>query len=299
MAGRIFAVTTYHEAGEAAEAAEEWKKLGICAIGWGPPNFCKCKNKEEIKRRLSKIGWDTRGAEDIWYFIGEMSEGDLVLAYSRDNTIAYVGEVKGPCKFDRDNSIGDLDGFDYPHQRKVEWWEEPHHFDRHDLPKYLSDQFGKRGVTVAEINPGSKGFKGFEMIVKSCASSGSKFPGINEDTIKAGLLKYLHRSLDRLEDGLIIKSAEISIGKQKRSRPDFIAEDKQGRTVLIECKGTAGESAVEQIQSYAKEYGENKYRLLIIAFKINEACRLAAKKAGNIELVECDLDFHKSKTVRM
>lgn len=296
MTGKVFAVTTYHKSGErAVEAAEEWKRLGICAIGWSwIRNLCRCKNKEEVAERLRKSG-GKYGAEDIWNFVGKMSDGDLVLAYSRNNTIAYVGEVKGPCKSDRDNVIGDPNGkFEYSYQRKVEWWNEPHHFDRYDLPKYFAVQFGKRGITVAEIDIGSKGFEGFIKIIKACASSSSKFPGINEDAVKAGLVKHLYHSLDQLEKGLIVKKAEVAIGKEKRPRPDFIAEDIEGRTVLIECKGTAREDAVDQIEGYRKEYGKGKDpRLIIVAFRINEACRLAARKAGSIELVECDLTFIK------
>lgn len=296
MVRKIFAITTYHEPGEkAALMAEEWRRLGICAIGWSDANLCTCKNKNEIVRRLRANNYDIRGAEDVWLFIKEISEGDLILAYSRDNTIAYVGIVKGPCEYNRSNSVGDPKGeFDYAHQRKVEWWTEPHHFDRHDLPKYIADQLGRRGKTVTEIDPGSKGFDGFVEIVNACANSGSRMPGMNEDTVKAGIVKYLHCSIDRLEKGLRIKHAEIAIGKPKKARPDFIAEDKTGRIVLIECKATAGESTIEQVKEYEKQYGKGKeVRLIIVAFRINDACRKKAFEAGNIELFECDLDFRK------
>ncbi|MEM2102668.1 MAG: hypothetical protein QXM22_04065 [Candidatus Bathyarchaeia archaeon] len=293
MASRAFAITTFHTSlgNKAIEAAEEWKRLEICAIGWSRvPYLCKCKSKEEVTDQLRKYGYSSYGAEDIWKFVGEMKEGDLVFAYSRNNTIAYVGLVDGPCRLNRDNVIGDPKGeFRYAYQRKVRWWDEPHYFDRRDLPSYFADQFGKKGITVAEIDVGSKGLEGLIKIVKTCAISSSKFPGINEDVIKAGLLKYLHHSLDRLEKGLILKSAEVPIGKRKR--PDFIAEDAHGKTVLIECKGTAAESAVEQIRNYGKEYGKDS-RLLVVAFRITDTCRSAAKKA-NVELVECDLDFYK------
>lgn len=294
MANRAFAITTFHTSldNKAIEAAEEWKRLGICAIGWSRvPYLCKCKSKEEVTDLLRKNGYSSYGTGDVWKFVGEIKKGDLVFAYSRNNTIAYVGVVDGPCGLNRDNVIGDPKGeFGYAHQRKVHWRDEPHHFDRRDLPNYFADQFGKKGVTVAEIDVGSKGLEGLIKILNTCAISGSKFPGINEDTIKAGLLKYLHYSLNRLEKGLRLKSAEVAIGKRKRPRPDFIAEDEYGKTVLIECKGTAGESVVEQIQSYGKEYGKDS-RLLVVAFRITDACRSAAKKA-NVELVECDLDFH-------
>lgn len=299
MTGRIFAITTYHEgARKATEAAELWKNLGICAIGWSDINLCESgvfRSEEEIKQALRGKGYRPQESKNIWYFIKEMNEGDLVLAYSRNNTIAYVGEIKGPCKRNVRNPIGDPKGrFDYAHQRKVEWWKEPHHFDRHDLPRYFADQFGKRGVTVAEIMPRAKGFEKFIKIIKTCARSGSRLPGINEDAIKAGLVKYLYGSLDKLEQGLKIKNAEIAIGKKRRPRPDFTAEDKEGRTVVIECKGTAGENAIEQVQGYRKEYSRGtEPRLMIVAFTITDSCRLAARKAGNIELVECDLDFHK------
>jgi len=295
MTQRIFAIITHHKLGNEVEAAELWKKLGICALGWPSINFCRYRSEEAIRERLKKENLNTRHAKEIWRFVGEINKGDLVLAYTRKNTIAYVGEVKGPCEFNTRNVVGNLEGkFYYPHQRKVKWWNEPHHFDRLDLPPNFRDQLGKHRVIVAEVDPGSKGFEGFIKILKACAGSGSKFPGINEDTVKAGLVKHLNHAIDRLEQGLVIKDVEIAIGKQKKSRPDFVAEDKQGRIVLIECKGTADTRTFEQIQDYGKAYGKGKNpRLFIVAFRITEPCRVAARKAGNIELFECDLDFHK------
>lgn len=288
MTHRIFAITTHHKYSE--EAAEEWKKLGICAIGWSPIDFSKCKSIDEIKRLLKQKYRSTSDADQIWRFQRGIDKGDLILAYARHNTIAYVGESKGHRKFNKNNTIGDPEGkYRYANQMQVMWWDEPRYFDRWDLPEYISNQFGKRHITVTEINPGSKGFEGFVAIVKSCARSDSKLPGMKEDMVKAGLIKYLHRSLDALETGLKIEQAELFVGEK---RPDFIAKDKGGRTVLIECKGNAGLDTVEQIKRYEVEFSKRKNpRLMIVAFRINEACRLAAKKAGNIELYECDLDF--------
>jgi predicted Mrr-cat superfamily restriction endonuclease len=296
MVNQIFAITTYHEPGEKATLmAEEWRRLGICAIGWSSVNFCACKSKEDVIKSLKTNNYDIRSAEDIWLFINEINAGDLILAYSRNNIIAYVGVVKGPCQYVRNNSVGDPNGeFDYAHQRKVEWWDEPHHFDRHDLPKYFADQLGRRGKTVVKIDLGQKSFKSFIKILKVCANSGARMPGMDEDVVKAGIVKYLYHSIDRLEKGLKIKHCEIAIGKQRKARPDFIAEDKNGRIVLIECKGIAGESAVEQVKEYEEQYGKGKdVRLMIVAFRINQVCRKSALKAGNVELFECDLNFHK------
>jgi predicted Mrr-cat superfamily restriction endonuclease len=216
MARRIFAIITHHKLGNEVEAAELWKRQGICTFGWPNFNFCRYRSEEAIRECLKKENRDTRRTKEIWRFVREIKKGDLVLAYTRKNTIAYVGEVKGPCEFNTGNDVGNLEGkFYYPHQRKVKWWNEPHHFNRRDLPENFCDQLGKHGVIVAEIDPGSKGFEAFIEMIKVCASSGSKIAGINEDTVKAGLVKHLNHAIDRLEQGLIIKDAEIAIGKQK------------------------------------------------------------------------------------
>ena len=89
----------------AAEAAEHWKILGICAIGWSPVNFCKCKTKKQVAELIRKENCTAR-TEEIWSFVSAHT-GDIVLAYSRDNTIAYVGEIDGPCRFNTGNVIGD------------------------------------------------------------------------------------------------------------------------------------------------------------------------------------------------
>ncbi len=88
--------------------------------------------------------------------------------------------------------------------------------------------------------------------------------------------------------------AEVAIGKDKRQRPDFIAEDKKGKTVIIECKGTAGEAAVDQILDYQKKYGKKKdTRLIIVAFRFTDACKSYANRVGNVELFECNLGWKR------
>lgn len=286
---KIWEIKTHHRNRE--EAAEEWKRLGICAIGFVRLDDFQVKSKGELEKRTPE-NYTSRDIEQVWNFYNGINKGDLVLAYTKHNTIAYVGEVEGPYEFRQDNVVGDPNGFGYPRQRRVKWWDEPHHFSRWNLPKPFAKQFGKRGFTIRPIEPGAPGCEGFIRILKACAISGSKMPGLNEDMVKAGLIKHLYRSLNVLELGLKIKRVEPSI--RKRKRPDFIAEDKEERPVLIECKGTASGDAVDQIKDYEKKYGKGASpRLMIVAFKIDEMCRSAAKSAGNVELFECDLSFRK------
>jgi len=285
----ILEIKTHHDNPE--EAAEEWRRLGVCAIGFVGLGDFRARSKRELEKRAPE-GYTQLDIDQVWSFCRELKNGDLILAYTKHNTIAYVGEVDGPYEFREDNVVGNPKGFGYPRQRQVEWWAEPHHFDRRNLPPYFAKQFGKRRFAIRPIDPGPYGFDGFVKILKSCPISGSRIPGMNEDMVKAGLVKYLYRSLDALEPGLRIKHVEPSI--QRRKRPDFIAADKKGRPVLIECKGTASGDAVDQIKQYEKLYGMKKSsRLMIVAFKIDEMCMSAAKRAGNVELFECNLDFRK------
>lgn len=267
------------------EYADEWKKLDICSIGW-QVDFCKCKSENDVQKlmRRHKIATNNRWFRFIWRFL-EMRRGDIVLAYCRNNVIAYVGTITGRCEYNKDISDGNY--------RKTEWWTEPYYFSRHDLPKHYSEQFLREGEVVKEILPDSRGVEGFKETLRTDAKSGSMEPGIEEDTVKADIVKHLRRDLNTLEEGLNIKKANRHIGESSK-RPDFIGEDKQGRSVLIECKGVADARTVDQILEYGKKSkkGSNP-RLIIVASRVSEECLKSARKAGNIELFETQLTFRR------
>ena len=214
----------------------------------------------------------------------QIGEGDLVLAYATGNMIAYVGEVSdGKCSFDAKNEIGRE--FDYPNQLRVTWWDEPNHFKRTDLPAFFSEQLGKRGKTVVRLDLGNYSLAKFTDVVRACANSGSAAPELNEDMIKAGLRKYLQNHQDFLEPGLHLSESEAQISRE--SRPDFVGSDAMRRRVLVECKGTATASAMDQILRYKDDYG-GRPRLILVAFSFDGECRRLAKAKG-VELVECTI----------
>jgi predicted Mrr-cat superfamily restriction endonuclease len=226
-------------------------------------------------------------------YFSSIKKGDLILAYARHNRIAYVGEIKdGVCRRTTKNIIG-MDkkegGFGYPQQFAVNWYETPTDFSRHNLPVSLRDQLGKKGKTVTLLDLGKRSFDEVKNIILKCAESESLSYDVNEDMIKAGFRKYLHRNLDNFERGLKILKAEKNVSEG--SRPDFIAEDKNGYPVIIECKGRAYASDCEQLRKYKKDYGKET-RLILLAFKIDSGCLKPAREEG-IELMECDLRFNR------
>ncbi|MGD0145975.1 MAG: hypothetical protein ABSB53_03870 [Nitrososphaerales archaeon] len=225
-------------------------------------------------------------------FLG-IRKGDIVLAYTKDRRISYVGEVTSNYKPNQTkNAVGKpekMGGFEYPNQFKVKWWDEPYDFFKEDLGVFGS-QIGKPYKTVTPIELGRLSFERFKKFLATGVPSGSASHGLDEDTIKAGILKYLKGNLDVLESGLKPKKAERRI--TEKDQPDFMAEDARGREVLIECKGTAGSDAVEQLERYGKS--RRDARLMLIAYRIDEECRRIAKGKPRIELYECDLKFTRA-----
>lgn len=275
----IWAIVTHHKDPEGA--AEAWKREKVCAIGWS-----RYGDLRKVRRKVLRA--EPPFARERQLFL-DIQRDDVVLAYSTHNTIAYIGKiVKLYSGQTSDNEVGRENGFDYRNQLKVEWWPEPHHFNRSELPSWLGKQLGRRGKTVVKLDLGKYGFDQTIEIIKKCARSGSALDEF-EDLAKAGLRKYLHNRIDKLEPELEIVSAERFTSKT--DKPDFTGRDKDGNVVLIECKGTADIGDCDQIEDYGKHYkAEKKPRLMLVAFGFDADCRKAAISKG-IELIECNLDF--------
>lgn len=174
---------------------------------------------------------------------------------------------------------------DYPNQIKVSWWDKPRFFSRVNLPMDIYKQFGITGQPVVKINLSGRSLEELKTIVKTNARSDSMLIGLNEDTVKAGIIKYYKRHFDEIEPGLEIVKAESPTSNE--NRPDFLAIDTKGRKVIIECKESVSSEDLKQVEGYGKNKDEST-RLMLIAFRFDGKCIEEAKKR-NIELYECDL----------
>jgi hypothetical protein len=275
----IYAITTHHD--RPSEAAEAWRELNVCAIGFTRFGKLTSAKPEELPK-------------DVELFL-RIKKGDLILAYAMGNRIAYVGEIENGKYMQTHENIVGLDkkdgGFGYPNQYKVKWYEKPRDFSRTDLPDFLRKQLGQRGRTVVPINLNRRSFDDVKQIILVCARSESLSYQINEDTVKAGIRKYLRRHINSLEEGMkIVKSEEPT---STADRPDFIARDKDGRIVLIECKGNAFPEDCRQLERYGEGLKKENPRLILVAFKVDDGCMKEAKSSRPMELVECDLTFKR------
>ena len=275
---KIYAIVTHHERPD--DAAEAWRECNVCAIGWA-----RYGNLKKTKQKLPS---------DARLFL-KIKKGDIILAYAGGNRIAYVGEIaSGKYMHTTRNIVGrneDDGGFEYPNQYKVKWWDKPFDFSRKDLPLFLFKQLGKRGRTVVPIKFYRRSFDKVKQIILTTSRSGSLSYEVNEDMIKAGLRKYLRRYINSLEKGLKIVKSEKSTSRT--DRPDFIAKDRSGTTVIIECKGNAFPGDCEQLERYGENLARENPRLMLIAFKIDDGCIELAKRIPRMELFECDLEFTK------
>lgn len=194
---------------------------------------------------------------------------------------------------ERKNNTGRL--YKYWNQRKVKWWRVPNHFRRKQLPDWIHGQLGKRGQTIRRLELKGHTFKEAKKLIKTRPRSGSALASLNEDTVKAGLLNYFLSYAHVFERVLKIRRVEKEVAR--RHRPDFEGEDAEGTPVIIECKGFATAASCDQLTRYAKKHHKNKTaRLLLVAFRFDEACRKAASKAG-IELFGCKLELIREKGV--
>ncbi|MBI2986558.1 MAG: DUF91 domain-containing protein [Deltaproteobacteria bacterium] len=296
----IYSVVTYHDAKFATSAADAWMQSERCAIG-----YMRSKKTASRLQSLVKAGEferddvlgivkDSRVTRELHLFL-KIKIGDIVIAYCKENTIAAVGICIGEYEYNDKNSVGrpgEPDGgqFNYPNQKRVKWFETPTYFPRNELPEKISEQLGKRGRTVTEVD----GYSDDQLLsfLRTTTIKLSYRGKFNEELVKAGLSKYLKQNMDLLEPGFVITSEEEATGQ--RERPDFLAKDASGRTVIIECKGRADETAVTQLVRYRKKYQKQREspRCFLIASHIDEKCRKEAKR-NKIEFFETDLVFRK------
>lgn len=289
LMSKIYAIVTHHE--KPIDAADAWVKEGVCGIGFYRLDIGGIKNKEQLQKLLieKKERPKNKFMNEIMRFL-EIEKGDVILAYEKKNIISAVGKViVGDYEFNQSNLTGKPTGFNYPHQKRVEWLEKPREFSRKELPQKFADQIGKDkiGVTTTKIS----GYRGDWLLNYLETTPITAHEGkYNEELVKVGLSKYVKRNLNDLETGLTILKEEKSLDEE--NRPDFIAKDSQGNPVIIECKGSlVGIEAINQIIRYRKSRGANA-RCFLIAFTFDHLALQKAEREG-IDVFEVDLRFTK------
>ncbi len=104
-------------------AAKMMIEHGKVSIGFGPSSRAEDNHRKRMIRK----------------FRDEISIGDVVILYQKNNMVSAIGTIVGECRYDEHNPLGDLGGkIRNPHQRDVRWWTEiKGPFHRSLLPEEL------------------------------------------------------------------------------------------------------------------------------------------------------------------
>jgi len=112
-------------AGKHGENEDLALKEKIAVIGWDDlPDLSGLLSRDELIELLQKTYPDAKRktlinfASQIWPFVREMKEGDLVALPSKRRPVIYFGRVKGPYRYMPQNPEG------AKHTRPVEWFAE-------------------------------------------------------------------------------------------------------------------------------------------------------------------------------
>jgi len=97
---------------------DEWQKRGIVTVGWQElarkygDAILECNDRDSFLAAYKKVNNDRTGP-NLWYFLREMNEGDIILVNRGRQSIAGRGIITSPARIDHDA--------DYPFHRMVDW----------------------------------------------------------------------------------------------------------------------------------------------------------------------------------
>jgi len=262
---KLVKIVTHHKYPD--EAAELFAKEGVVAVGWSSFGNLKGLTYDEIKQKSQRLWKRTEresasDASQLIMFRDKVSIGDIVFAYKGNNKVALVGEIIGEYKFNKKNKVGNPKGkIGYANQRKVKWWERPRNFDRHFLPKELSEWVARPGTISIRRYDIEKLMKILENI-PSQETVNKALEIQSEDEIK----DYIEKHPTEIEEGLKIIRREYPTSTGPM---DFLAKDKDGIDTIIEVKRRADDTTVTQLRRYMRSYRRDskvkKVRGIIVA----------------------------------
>jgi restriction system protein len=116
-------------AGRTGDADAQFLKKSVIALGWravGDLSILKA-DREAFKAAVAKHfphfkpGAIPTSAGQLYRFVHEMAEGDLIVYPSKRDRNVHIGRVAGPYRFDAGFAAYETEGEGYPNVRPVKW----------------------------------------------------------------------------------------------------------------------------------------------------------------------------------
>lgn len=284
-------------AGVQGEADSFVLKNNQIVLGW--PKFgdlSKFKTREEFKKHYKvtypddKPGAIPLNAGQLYRFVHEANEDDLVVYPSKHSRTIHIGKVVGPYKYQPQLNSR------YPNHRKVEWIKEiPRtHFSQGAL--YESGS----AMSFFQIKNYAEEFQN-ALTGNSIAPPVEKDPGIPslseaaEQTITDFILKTLSQELKGIPLEDFVAHLLTRMGYQTRKTVpgtpgvDIIAhEDELGfksPIIKVQVKSTDGNVGYKDVSALSGEVGQGEFGLIVSLGEFTRDAVDVTKKRQNIRLI--------------
>lgn len=284
-------------AGQLGEVDSLFRDKSLIAIGWhNMGDLSKFKVREEYKTEYSKVypnskaGAIPTNAGQLFRFVHEMKEGDLVIYPSRTMRRIWLGRVTGPY-----THRPEIDS-KYPNHRKVEWLKDlPRtHFSQGALYEIGSAMSLFQVRTYAEEFISALTGKSSPTPVAGDATLAAVAEGIEQST-RDFILKKLSQELKGLplEDFI----AHLLTRMGYRARPtrtntasvDLIAhKDELGLEppiIKVQVKSGDGKISDKDVSALYGKLNKDEFGLVVTLGEFSEDARNFAGSKGNLRLI--------------
>lgn len=303
-------------AGVGGEADSFVLGKNLIVMGW--PAFgdlSRFKTREEFKKHYKtaypndKPGAIPLNAGQLYRFVHEAKEGDLIVYPSKHSRTIHIGKIIGPYQYQTQLNQR------YPNHRKVEWLKE---IPRTQFSQGALYESGS-AMSFFQIKNYAEEFQN-ALTGKSIAPPVETDPGISslseaaEQTITDFILKTLSQELKGvpLEDFIahLLTRMGYKTRKTVTNTPgvDIIAHEDElgfkGPIIKVQVKSTGGNVSYKDVSSLSGEVSQGEFGLIVTLGDFTREAVDFTKKRQNlrlingVELVELILKHYDSLDTR-
>lgn len=259
-----------------------WYRAQCVAVGWPPPRW-------KLREPNGSKGWSS-----VARSLQAMRPGDHIVVHLRNHCVGRVGEVVRACGEDADwnpfippeseNSSGEVG-----RRVHVRWALDNGPSDP-DLIVKLPVKARMRGKYLGTIRRLTR--KEFERVSSAMSEPANWVPVASRFAHETALSDFIATFPHHLEDGLIphpskrVREMRFADG----GRSDVILEDRDGATVVVECKqGAPSEAHAKQLLRYARQLrrrARGKVRAILVHGGATKLPRELQRWRGKVEFVQ-------------
>ena len=283
--------------GKTGDADSLFLTKNVIAIGWKAfGDLSQIGDREDFKTHYQKTYLEAKpgavptNAGQLYRFVHELKQGDLVAYPSKGARRIHIGRVTGPYVYRPDVNDG------YPNQRTVEWLKD---FPRTNFSQGALYEIGA-AMSIFKIKTYAAEFKSLlegkslPAEEKSDATVTLVTQDIQEQT-RDFVLKQLSQNLKGLPLEEFVVHLLEKMGYRARLTPtnepsvDIIAhKDELGFPPLVKVQVKSGDGNVDDrdVSALTGKLGPNEFALLITLSDFTSAAKQFGRSKSNLRLID-------------